>query len=281
MPRFAVGRSPNSARDSERNRPTATPAQFVAAITAFLTEHPETAILDNGRLLFDMRRARYSVAEAHGRCLLQLWSDDHNLVRSVVDVESRSGALRVATRRMGAQRSEVLEFASNCEHRTPKAREASRRQYLFLLERVLQRAFPDWRPEGFRAAVDLEHSFGPAYVRGLLLRGGMASEAVIGISAEENASTIDGILTLGLLWLNRCRELAASQPRSRHVGGLKVIVPPGRWRTTAERIAWLNPEMAGYQLFTLDERSEELAEIDCRDIGNIDSKLVHAFDARR
>ncbi|HTJ30032.1 MAG TPA: hypothetical protein VL346_06010, partial [Acidobacteriaceae bacterium] len=229
MSRPAAGPSRSSSRNSDLSQ-TPPPAQLAALITAFLTEHPAAAILDNGRLLFDMRRARYSVAESHGRCLLQLLSDEQNLVRTVVGVESRAGSLRVATRRMGASRPETLEFTPTSEHRTPTARDAARRQYLRLLERVLQRAFPDWRPESFRAAADLEHSFGPAYVRGLLLRGGMASEAVIGVSAEENASTIDGVLTLGLLWLNRCRELSASQPRSRHVGGLKVIVPAGRWR---------------------------------------------------
>ena len=34
-----------------------------------------------------MRTARYSVEESHGRCLLQLWSDERNLIRTVVDVK--------------------------------------------------------------------------------------------------------------------------------------------------------------------------------------------------
>jgi len=267
------------------------PLQLAASISAFLAEHPAAAVLDDGRLLFDMRRAKYSIAESHGRCVLQLWSDEQNLIRSVVGVESRAGCLRVATRRMGASRPETLELTPSSERRTPTMRDAARRRYLRLLQRVLERSFPDWRPEGFRAAADLEHSFGPAYVRGLLLRGGMAAEAVIGVGETESSSTIDGVLTLGLLWLDYCREHASKTTmdrhgRSRHTGSLKVIIPAGRWRTTAERMAWLNPALAGYQLFALDERSEELTEIDYRDIGNLDSqlvnsRLVHAFDANR
>lgn len=263
------------------------PDQLAAAISAWLTEHPQAAVLDDGRLLFDMRWAKYSVAESHGRCVLQLWSDERNLIRSVVAVESRSGCLKLATRRMGASRPETLELAPTSERRTPTARDTARRQYLRLIERVLERAFPDHRGEGLRTAADLEHSFGPACIRGLLLRGGSSSEAVVAVSAEESASTIDGALTVALLWLDYCREHAVSRPRAnRHVGGICLIVPAGNWRRTAERMAWLNPNLASYRLFTLDERSEELTEIDYHDIGNLDSrlvhsKLVHAFDANR
>ncbi len=42
-------------------------------------------------------------------------------------------------------------------------------------------------------------------------------------------------------------------------------------------MAWLNHAAADFQLFTLDERSEELTPVDFRDTGNLDSRLVHAF----
>jgi hypothetical protein len=44
-------------------------------------------------------------------------------------------------------------------------------------------------------------------------------------------------------------------------------------------MAWLNHAAADFQLFTLNERSEELAPVDFRDTGNLDSRLVHAFSA--
>ena len=87
---------------------------------------------------------------------------------------------------------------------------------------------------------------------------------------------IDGILTLGILWLDHCRQHGDGR---RHFGGLKVVVPAGAWRTTAERMAWLNHAAADFQLFTLDERSEELTPVDFRDTGNLESRLVHAFSA--
>jgi hypothetical protein len=244
-------------------------------VQAYLAEHPSAALIEDGHLLFDMRRAHYSVSESHGRCLLQLWSDDRNLIRTVVEVRQRARSLRLMTRRMGASKPQALDLVPSNDRRTPTSRDSSRRTYQRMLERVLSRAFIGSKVEGFRSAMDLEHGFGPAYVRGHLLRG-TAADAVIGVSDAESATAIDGVLTLGILWLDHCRTHSEGR---RHFGGLKVIVPAGAWRTTAERMAWLNPAAADFQLFTLDSRSEELVQVDHRDIGNLDSRLVHAFSS--
>ena len=150
-------------------------------------------------------RARYSVSESHGRCLLQLWSEERNLMRTVVEVQQRAQCLRLLTRRMGAAKPQALELVPTSDRRTPTARDAARRNYQRLLERVLTRAFIGAKVDGLRSAMDLEHSFGPAYVRGRLLRG-TAAEAVIGVSEAESAAMVDGVLTLGILWLDYCRE---------------------------------------------------------------------------
>jgi hypothetical protein len=253
----------------------ATPAQLAQAIERYLAEHPAAALLEDGRVLFDMRSARYAVSEQHGRCLLQLWSDERNLTRTVVGLQERAQCLRLATRRMGAAKSQTLELVPTSDRRTPTAREAARRNYQRLLERVLTRQFIGSKVDGLRSAMDLEHSFGPAYVRGRLLHG-TAADAVIGVSEAESSAMVDGVLTLGILWLDHCRQHGDVR---RHYGGLKVIVPAGAWRTTAERMAWLNHGAADFQLYTLDERSEELAPVDFRDTGNLDSRLVHAFSS--
>ena len=249
------------------------PSRLAEIIESYLASHPAAALLEDGRVLFDMRTARYSVAESHGRCLVQFWSEERNLVRTVVDVQERAQCLRLITRRMGAAKPQSLELAPTSDRRTPSARDAARRNYLRLLERVLTRHYIGAKIDGMRTAMDLEHSFGPAYVRGRLLKG-TAADAVIGVSAAESASVIDGVLTLGILWLDYCRQHADAR---RHFGGLKVVVPVGAWRTTAERMAWLNHAAANFALFTLDERSEEIVPVDFRDTGNVESRLVHAF----
>ena len=251
----------------------ASASQLAQTIEEYLAQHPEAALLEDGRVLFDMRSARYSVSESHGRCLLQLWSEERNLMRTVVEAQHRTQCLRLLTRRMGAPKPQALELVPTSDRRTPTARDAVRRNYLRLLQRVLTRTFHNSKVDGMRSAMDLEHSFGPAYARGRLLRG-TAADAVIGVSAAESGATIDGILTLGILWLDHCRKHGDGR---RHFGGLKVIVPAGAWRTTAERMAWLNHAAVDLQLWTLDERSEELAPVDFRDTGNLDARLTHAF----
>ncbi len=293
----------SASRDrQESSSPTAAPAQIVETIESYLAAHPAAAVLEDGRVLFDMRTARCSVEESHGRCLLHLWSDERNLIRTVVDIKQRPQSLRLATRKMGAARPQFLEITPTNDRRTPTSRDTARRNYQRLLDRVLSRHFIGSKVDGLRTAMDLEHSFGPAYVRGHLLKG-TSADAVIGVSAAESSAMIDGVLTLGILWLDYCRQHAGAR---RHFGGLKVIVPAGTgapgdrssslgwqagapgdrssslgwkaaWRVTAERMAWLNHAAANFQMFTLDERSEELAAVDFRDTGNFDSYLVHAF----
>ena len=252
---------------------TASPSELAEAIEGYLADHAEAVLLEEGRVLFDMRSSRYSVSESHGRCLLQLWNEQRNLVRTVVDLQHRAQCLRLMTRRMGATKPQTLELVPNSDRRTPTARDAARRNYQRLLERVLTRRFAGSKVEGLRSATDLEHSFGPAYVRGRLLRG-TAADAVIGVGEAESGAMVNGVLTLGILWLDYCRQHGDGR---RYFGGLKVVVPPGAWRTTAERMAWLNHAAANFELYTLDERSEELAAVDFRDTGNLDARLVHAF----
>lgn len=261
----------------------ASPARLAKAIEEYLADHPMAALLEDGRILFDMRTAHYSVSEQHGRCLLHFWSDERNLIRTITEVQPRASSFRLVAHRMGAARAQTLQLIPTSDRRTPTVRDAARRNYKHLLERVLARSFLGAKPDGFRSAMDLEHSFGPAYIRGRLYRG-TAADAVIGVSETESPAIIDGILTLGILWLEHCRQ---KSDRRRHFGGLKVILPKRNespsssgkefWRLTAERMAWLNHAVAELSLFTLDERSEEFAPVDFRDIGNIDSRLVHAF----
>jgi len=172
-------------RQSEAKQTTA--EQLAQTLEGYLAEHPEAAVLEDGRVLFDMRLAHYSVSDQHARCVLQLWSEERNLVRTVVEVQQRAQCLRLITRRMGIAKPQALELVPTSDRRTPTARDATRKNYQRILERVLARNFPEAKAEGFRTAMDLAQSFGPGCVRGTLLRG-VAAEAVIGVSEAESSS---------------------------------------------------------------------------------------------
>ena len=61
-------------------------------LESFLAEHPGAAVLEDGRVLFDMREARYALSAEHGRCVLQLWSEERNIVRTVTGLDVRKDA---------------------------------------------------------------------------------------------------------------------------------------------------------------------------------------------
>lgn len=252
-----------------------TPEQIAAAIAEFLEEHAEAAVLEDGKVLFDLRDAKHSVSTEHGRCSLHLWSGERNVVRNIVAATARANSLRLSAKRLGNAQPKTLELVSASERRTPTTRDAARTSYQRLLERVLARNSPEWKVEGFRTAMDLERSFGPAYARGMLVRGSQAW-AVIGVGEHESAAIVDGILTLGILWLHHCREHGAGR---RLYQGLKVVVPRGTAALTLSRMAWLNKDAAQWELFELDAASEELTPRDLADTGNLRTRLVHHPDS--
>ena len=257
--------------------PTATEipaAELARELESFFTEFPQAAVLDEGRVLFDMRVSRYALTAEQERCLLHLWSEERNIVRTISGMQARKDVLRLETRRFGHARPQVLEVVPSSDRRTPSSRETTRTRYLLALERALGRAFPEWTAEGLRTAADLEHSFGPAYARGVLTRG-TAAWSVIGVNAEETQTTIDGVLTLGILWLAYCREHGNGR---RLFEGLKIIVPPGTGRTTCARIPWLNHLAGKWELYEFDQRAEMITTVDISDGGNLHAQLVHAFN---
>jgi hypothetical protein len=249
-------------------------ADLSRELEAYLAEHPRAAVIEDGHVLFEMASAKYALSSEYGRCVLHLWSEERNMVRTVSGLDARRESLRLHVKRFGQTKPQLIQIVPNRDQRTPTTRSAARNKYLKSLERVLGRSFADFNVEGMRNAMDLEHSFGPAYARGTLVRGS-AAWAVIGVGADETQTTIDGVLTLGILWLAYCREHADGR---RLFEGLKVVVPQGASEATRARMAWMNPSLAKWELYELDERADELTRMDPSDQGNVEIRLAHAFD---
>jgi hypothetical protein len=248
-----------------------TPEQLAQQLQTFFDDQPAAVLLENGRVLFDLRLASATVATEHGHCVLHVWSEERNCIRHVIDIKVRKAGLRLHVLRMGQSKPQTLELQVQ-QRRLPSQRDSARTRFIPQLERLLPRYFPDFQVEGLRTAMDLERSFGPSYARGTLVRGSTAW-ALIAINGEESQSLIDGILTLGVLWLHHCREHSSGR---RLFEGLRVIVPRGKSAVTAARMAWMNARVAKWELYELDEKTEELYQREYSDQGNLDSRLVHA-----
>lgn len=253
---------------------TAEPIALAHTLEEFFAAWPGAAVFEDGRLLFDLRLARCSVTAEHGRCLLHLWSDERNMVRTVTAIMPRSETLRLETRRFGQTKPQTLTIQPDPDCRTPTARDRSRKKYQRLLERSLAAAFPDWNVQNFRSAMDLENSFGPAYARGMLVRG-QAAWAVLGVGPEEPQATIEGALTLGILWLAHCREHGNGR---RVFKGLRLVIPRGYVAAAQSRMQWLDPAVAQWELYELDPASDALNACPIADTGNLTIDLPHAFD---
>lgn len=249
-------------------------AALARALEEFFAAWPGAAVLEDGRLLFDLRLARCSVTADHGRCLLHLWSDERNMVRTVTAMTPRRETLRLETRRFGQTKPQMLTLQPDPDCRTPTARDTARKKYQRGLERAMAAAFPEWNVQSFRSAMDLENSFGPAYARGMLARG-QTAWAVLGVGPDEPQVAIEGALTLGILWLTHCRDHGDGR---RVFQGLRLVVPRGCAAVAQWRMSWLDGAAAQWELYELDPSSGELTACPVAHIGNLAIDLPHAFD---
>ena len=247
--------------------------QLSRELEEFLGGSTEAVVLEDGVVAFDLREARYSVSEQHGKCLLHLWSHERNVVRRVLEVERTKDSLQLSVVRFGQTRPTKLEFTRSRDRRSPAAKNTARVRYRGLLERLLARQFPSHKLDRITTSTDLERSFGPVYARGALHKG-HAWTAVLGLNGEELQSSIDGSLTFGLLWLEHLREHCGHG----FVESLALFVPAKSSAVLRARMAHLARGVCKWQLFEVDERSAELQEMDSTDAGNIETRLVRCVD---
>jgi hypothetical protein len=254
-----------------------TPDLLSRSLNEFLSEARSGVVIEDGQVLFDLESAEYSVSCQKDRCLLHLWSQERNIVRNVVDAESKNGILTLTVRRFAQARPIKMEICRDRDRRPPSAQKAARSRYARVLERALRREMPGWTLDKTRlsTSMDLERSFSPVYARGLV-RKGRSAFAVFGVNQQETQASIDASLTFALLWLDACREREAGHSV---IEGLRLYIPPKTSATLQIRLAHLNHAAAKFQLFELDERDESSTQIDLSDHGNIQTRLVRLPDA--
>jgi hypothetical protein len=256
-----------------------TPELLARSLQEFLTQARSGVVIEDAEIVFDLESAQYSISSERGKCLLHLWSEERNTVREVVDAEIKNGTLLLSVRKFAQARPHKLEICRDRDRRAPSARKATRTQYARVLERILLRHQPGWTLDRAKlsTSMDLEQSFSPVYARGLLRRG-RSLFAVMGVNGQETQSSVDAMLTFGLLWLDACRHREAGRGV---VEGLRLYLPPGSSATLQIRLAHLNRDIARLELYELEERDESLQQIDYADHGNIQTRLVRCPDVTR
>jgi hypothetical protein len=247
---------------------------LASALEGFLSGSSGALVREDGAVLFDLAEAKYSVSGENNKCLIHFWSEERNLVRRVLDVESKGETLRVTVQKIGQPKPVRLEICRERDPRTASAKRAARAGYQRILERVLRKRFPDLTLVKLSHAVDLENSFGPTYSRGLLRRG-QSGFAVLGVNAGELQASVDAALTFGILWLSSCRQASAGKIV---IEGLKLFVPANTSALIRERMAHLHRSAAKWELYELDEREDDFRQIETNDRGNVLTRLVRCPD---
>ncbi len=242
-------------------------------LRAFLERHPAAVVVESGEVLFDLREASYELNEEFGQVMLHLWSAERSVVRRIAGATRQGSVLRLEVLRLGQRMPARMELVAEPRRELPSTRDRERERYRATLVQVLEREFPEFDVECAHTSMDLQHSFGPAAVRGLQVRGQRAW-AFVGMGEQETDALIEGILTTGLLWLALARARAGAR---RLVGGLRLVVPEGHASLTQARLAWLDGRIAAYELYELG-RSGELRRCDPADRGNLRTRLLRAPD---
>ena len=243
---------------------------LASTLEGFLGGSRSAIVMEDGEVVFDLERSKYSVSGEHNKCLLHLWSEERNAVRRVLDLETKGETLRLIVQKFGQGRPTRLDIHRERDPRSASAKRITRASYQRVLERVLKKHFADWTVLQLNTAMDLERSFGPIYARGLVKRG-LSAFAVLGVNRQELQSSIDGAITFGILWLESCRSAHAGKLA---VEGLRLFVPRGCAALVRERMAHLDQLAAEWQLYELDERTDECIGVDILDCGNVNTRLV-------
>ncbi len=270
------------------------PKELEEAIQLFLSLGGALTVEENGETVLAGSDLHGELNLRGNRLLLHLWSEQGTLVRRVLSIKNQTAdELTLQVERFGRSQPGTLSIWRGDRPRGNRSRRTGRVAFRTLLRRVLGQAFPDEQVESLRSSSDRERSFSSLYVRGTMGRR-RERWAVIGAGGGETRATLDGILTYGLIWLDWSRRLRAPQDAGREsrrgrtvTAGLRLFLPAGRSRTTANRLVWLDCGQAPYrsgtgqggtrfELYELDEDQWRVERVDERDFGNVETHLVGA-----
>jgi hypothetical protein len=224
-------------------------------------------VREDGEWLAELAGLHCELRHEGPHSLVHLWSEDRNLTRRILGVKERSdGRVVLEVRRFGRAKPGRLEFVRTDSPRA--AGRITREQFRARFRRILCERFPDATIETLTTAPDLEHSFSGLYVRGRMHEGPLAW-ALLAVSGGENAATVEGILTFGILWLDWTR----SRAESRAVHGLRLFVPEGMSRALRERVVGLSSAIR-VEVYEFDETEARICRTDPADAGNLQSWLI-------
>ncbi len=238
-----------------------------------ITAEGRVAIRENGARLAALEGFGYEVRQQGDVVLLHLWGPERNLVRRINAIAAQDACqLTLEATRLGRARSDRLEFLAT-EDSPGTAAEIARDEFQARFRDLLAEQFPDETVVSLSSKPDLKHSLSGNYARGIL-EGDARGWAVLGAAPGEAAATYDGLLTFGLLWLERSRASA----RGKTIAGLRLFFPEDAGRVTKHRLQALS-RAAKVELYEYSVESWRARPVDPQDNGNWETWLAPRREA--
>ena len=240
---------------------------LVDVVRRFLIACRQPVLIEDGEKPIPLVAGRYELESRGAGCVLHAWGEEGNLVRRIVHAAGGlKGRLDLRAASFG-KREIRIAIVDEANRRGAIQRDAGQARFREFLRRILFRDYRDWTLAQLTSSTDLEHSFSPSYARGVLRRGHEAW-AVIGAPPGASAAANDQVLSFGLIWFDHLR----SRAEDHLLAGLRILVPQGRARATANRLAWLNPAVLRTELIEFDGAGN-VSSLDKQDYGNLATEL--------
>ena len=237
------------------------------AVREFLAHCRQPVLIEAGEQPIPLAEGRYDLEPRGQGCVLHVWGEEGNLVRRIIAIKSEKQD-RIEMLATSFGRRDIRLAIVDEAHKTGRVqREAGHARFREFLRRILFREYRDWTLSHFTSAPDLEHTLSPSYARGALSLG-REVWAVIGVPADLSAAATEQILSFGLIWFDYLR----SREQDRVLAGLRLFVPKGRSRSTANRLSWLNSHVLRSELIEYDAAGN-LHRCDEQDYGNLATEL--------
>lgn len=257
-----------------RNNAVAVDAAALREAIRSLAEQGPVEVFEQGQFLAPLAGFRHEVRTQGARVLLQLWSEEGNLVRQVLAIREQSAMLlTLEVQRFGRPKPALLEMVRRDAARAPAR--LTREKFRARFTRFLREQFPDDELESVTTAPDLEHSLSGNVTRGVMHRGGR-QWAILGAPPGELPATLDGALTFGLIWMDLVRQRAGR----RVLAGLRLFLPEGATAVTAHRMQALVPAPA-IELYAYDEARWQARRVSVSDSGNVATWLTPHREVQR
>jgi hypothetical protein len=248
-----------------------------AKASEFLQSLRHPVLYEDGAELFDLTAARWKFSIEFGKLLLEVWNPNRSIGRRVEEIAyTDRDRMGLYVRKPGARESTTLEFRELKPAGLRGERPAARSGARDALVHLLKDQFREWKIERASIRSDREHSFSAWYIRGLA-RQGRTGWAFLGMDAQEAPAAADGVLSHALIWLDWLRARSDRMT----IPGLKLFLPLGAARPTAERASCLNPRAVDLEIFAWNQDRPSLERWDRADVGNISTELAPARRAEQ